>query len=91
MKNNHFTLFRASADALLFLSVLLAPWWFSAFLSVIGVVIFKNFYEAFFAGLAFDMLYGTPLRGTGGFQFFFSSAAFVTLFIAETVRKAVRR
>ena len=44
-------------DVLLFLSVFILPWWISAFLLLIGIFAFDNFYEFIVATMIVYSLY----------------------------------
>ena len=58
-------LIRVSANLLLFLSLVLAPWWLTLVLAVLTVFVFDNFYEIIFLGFCFDLLYGPGRQSTG--------------------------
>ncbi len=74
----------------LFFSVLYAPGWLVAVALFFGVWYFKNFYEAFFFGLLFDMLYGVPIASLYGFRFIFSSVFLAIIFAAKFVKGKLR-
>jgi hypothetical protein len=50
---------RVFFDILLFLSVLLLPWWASLFLAILGLFIFNKFYEYLIFGVIVFVLYST--------------------------------
>lgn len=81
---------RAIADIALFFIVLYAPWWFVASALFLGVWYFKNFYEAFFFGLLFDILFGAPIASLHGFRFVFSFIFLIIIFAAGFVKGKVR-
>jgi hypothetical protein len=89
-KNSHSVRSRIITDVILFFAVLHAPWWFVAFILLLGAWYFKNFYEAFFFGLLFDMLYGAGIASFHGFQFVFSSAFLVLIFAVDFVKAKIR-
>jgi hypothetical protein len=84
------TLPRIITDITLFFVVLYAPWWCMFAALFLGVWYFKKFYEAFFFGLLFDMLYGANIASLHGFRFIFSSAFLVLIFLADFVKEKVR-
>lgn len=47
-------------DILLFLSVFVFPWWMSALLALLGVLLFKDFYEFLMVGIIIYILYAIP-------------------------------
>jgi hypothetical protein len=50
-------------DIILFISVLISPWWISAFLVLVGSFIFDSFYEFIMACIIVYALYSIPGRG----------------------------
>lgn len=81
---------RIVTNILLFFTVLYTPWWFVAAAIFLGVWYFKNFYEAFFFGLFFDILYGANAPIAYEFRFFFSLAFLFLVVAAEFVKGKVR-
>jgi hypothetical protein len=45
-------------DILLFISAIVAPWWFTGIFSIVILYYFKNFNEIILFGLVMDILYG---------------------------------
>lgn len=81
---------RIIADITLFLTVLYAPWWLASIAVFWSTVYFKSFYEAFFFGILFDMLYGASIASFHGFHFVFSSASLFLIFAVDFVKEKVR-
>lgn len=81
---------RIVIDTALFLTILCTPWWFTAAVLFVCVAYFKNFYEAFFFGFLFDVLYGANIASLHGFRFVFSSIFLVLLFVVNFVKEKVR-
>ncbi len=50
-------------DLILFISIMVLPWWLSFFLSVYLFFIFNRYVELIFAGLLFDVLYSIEIDG----------------------------
>ncbi|HEY4490058.1 MAG TPA: hypothetical protein VJC12_02275 [Candidatus Paceibacterota bacterium] len=69
---------RIFIDILLFVSVFIAPWWFTVILGFILVFLFENFYEVLIIGLIIDSLYGAhSLTWTIAFSLLFLFSLFV--------------
>ena len=68
-------------DILLFLSVLLLPWWVTLSVAVLGMTLFSRFVEVIAVGFLLDLLFGIPLHLFGGFQFTFASVFSVLFFL----------
>lgn len=81
---------RIIADIFLFLTILYTPWWLVSAAVFLCILCFKNFYEAFFFGLLFDMLYGVSIPSMHGFRFIFSSVFLFLIFAADFVKAKVR-
>lgn len=81
---------RILADILIFFFVLYAPGWLFVITLFACVCYFKNFYEAFFFGLLFDMLYGAEIASLHGFRFVFSSIFLVLIFAVDFVKGKLR-
>jgi hypothetical protein len=81
---------RIAADVILFFSVLFFPWWVSCILALLGVFFFENFFEAFFAGMLIDSLYGTQQVNIRGFYLFFSALFFGIFVFGEILKEKTR-
>lgn len=71
-------------------AIFYAPWWFCLLLVVVGAFYFISYYEIFFAGLLFDLLYGTIDK----ISFMYSTLGFlvclVCYFLIERIKKNLR-
>ncbi len=47
-------------DILLFLSIFLLPWWYTAILAMVGLFVFMNFYEFLATGIIIFILSTVP-------------------------------
>lgn len=56
-------------------------------LMLVGIFLFKNFYEAIFAGVLLDVLYGTSVSEFAGAWFVFSISALGVYFLVEHIIK----
>jgi len=81
---------RIIADVVMFLSVLFAPWYFTALLALLSAVLFPKFWEAVLAGLFLDAMYGGEAAGIYGRFGLFTALAAVTVFAVEAAKKQVR-
>jgi len=81
---------RISFNFILLLSILFSTWWFTFFLVVVGVFLFKNFYEAIFAGLLIDLLYGVVAEEFYGIWFVFTASFLILFLLVERFKKNIR-
>ncbi len=75
---------RIVADIILFLSLLLFPWWVSLLLGLFLAFQFRNFYEIILAGLSLDLLFD---GSAGGFHFFFLVLFFGAFLVSFLVKE----
>lgn len=78
-------------DIILFIAVLLSPFWLLVSLAILGIVLFPKWYEviAFFA--LFDLLFrGDPSFSTYALMVPLALYALLALLCAELVRKRIR-
>ena len=47
-------------DVILFLSVLLWPWWLTVILAIVGLWLFRDYYEFLVLGIIFFAIYNSP-------------------------------
>lgn len=71
---------------LLFVAVVILPWWFSLPCALFFSFYFKHYYEAILSGFVFDVLYGAPLPAFFSFSFLFTLAMAVLFFIIESLK-----
>ncbi len=81
---------RIGFDILLFGMVFLFPWYWAAVLAIIGLMLFKKFWEIIIVGLLIDSLYSLPNIGLIGRFGIFTISIIVLFFIAEAVKKQIR-
>jgi len=81
---------RIIADVLLFFIVLFCPWWLSAAAVFCCIIYFQNYYEAFFAGIFMDALYGTDVISFHGFHLFFAAVSLAVLFVVQGLKDKMR-
>jgi|TARA_B100001964_G_C13958347_1_gene476504 hypothetical protein len=87
--------YRAIAFLILFLSVVLFPWWVFFILGVLGTFFFPKYYEFIFAAFFFDLLYGLPVLDAGVVEIFSHSLLFTilsipTYILIEESKKSLR-
>jgi len=81
---------RIFVNTILFLSVFYLPWWVTIFFVVIGIFLFKNFYEGIFVGLLIDLLYGTGAKEFYGIWFVFTVSTAIFFILGERIKKNIR-
>jgi hypothetical protein len=64
---------RGVFDVVLFLSLFVLPWWLSVFLMLVGIFLFKNFYEFIVSGVIIYALYIIPGKGLFNSPIYFSA------------------
>lgn len=76
---------RILLNLIIFLSIFFLNWYSIIFLLVIGVFLFRTFYEGFFYATLFDLIY----KGDG--YFLYTIAMFILIFFAmESLKKHLR-
>ncbi len=81
---------RIFADIILFASLVFAPWYVTAGLAVVGLVLFRKFWEIIIMGFLIDALYSLPdARIIGRFGFFTIIGAILFL-TADAIKKELR-
>ncbi len=84
---------RATADIILFLSILFAPWYYPVFFAVLFIILFPSFWEAVAAGIIMDAIYYAPAGGETAFYHHFGLFTFLALFltlISLKIKKQLR-
>ncbi len=74
----------------LFISVLYFPWWCFVMVTIVGGLLFKNYFESFIAGLFMDAFYGTNAVSFHNFFLFFSLLSLVVLLITAILKEKIR-
>jgi hypothetical protein len=76
---------RVIFDIVLFVSVLIFPWWISIFMLFVGIFIFDRYYEFILFGLIIFSLYSIPTPRIISSPIFFSSiVVFLYILIQHT-------
>jgi len=81
---------RIIAGVVLFLSLFLVSWQWTAVLTVIFVILFRNFWEAALAGFIIDALYSIPNAGIYSRFGFFTATALIIILLSKIIRKKIR-
>lgn len=80
---------RIIADTALFICVFWAPWYVTAGLSFIFIILFAEYWEAAAAGLIIDSLYSLPgQKITAGFGVF-SLSALLALYLSSLIKTKI--
>jgi len=77
---------RVIFDILLFTSVFIFPWWISLFLVLIGIFVFKNFYEYIIVSVIVYSLYAVKGEMLISFPVLFSAVIIGTYVIIQYIR-----
>lgn len=81
---------RLCLDIVLLGSVLFLNMWVTLILTLIGLFVFRNFYEAIAAGVIMDLLYGTPLARFDGFSYISTALAIFMFAMLAYIRRRLR-
>lgn len=81
---------RVVLDILLFLSLILLPWWLTTLIVVALLFYFPKFYEAIFAGFFMDAVFATSTSTLADFQFFFTTLYILLFIIFEVLKPHIR-
>lgn len=84
---NGFNVRRALFGIALFLSILVAPFWVTLVLSVLGVILFESYFESIIASLIVDSIFGFSGSGLWSVQFGYSITFFISFFLFEYIVK----
>lgn len=87
---NKTVFFRVIYNIVVLLSLLFASWLGTLFLCLVGLILFRNYYECILVGVAIDMLYGMPHDRLMNTSVMFTSAALVLFAIVYGLKKRVR-
>ena len=77
---------RCIAGVLLFISVVVFPWWVSFVAALVLLFYCNRYYEAICAAFVFDLLYGVPLPMFFSFSFLFTLIMAVLFFVIEFLK-----
>lgn len=81
---------RIIADILLFSSLFILPWQWTAALAIIFIILFGNFWEAVLVGFTLDVLYSLPNAKIYGRFGVFTAMALVLVLTSKIIRKKIR-
>lgn len=77
-------------DAVLFGSLFVAPWYATVGLGILGLILFRKFWEVILAGFIIDALYYAPGQKFIGHFGFFTIGAIILLIIFNIIKKKIR-
>ena len=83
-------MFRIGANILLFVSIVLLPWWVALILGVIFLFTFSSFYEIILWALLGDLLYGTNIVSFYGVNIFLSLGALFLFVVSKIAKDHIR-
>jgi len=81
---------RIIGNILIFLSIYLFPWWLVSIFLLIGLFLFKKFYEVFFFALLIDLTYGTGALGFLSFSYTTLAFFIIVFFLIEATKKRLK-
>ena len=77
-------------DIVLLFSILFGNWIVASIIGLIGIALFNRFYEAIFAGLLLDILYGIPTIRFGGFEYIHTIGAIFIYVVSQYIKPRIR-
>lgn len=80
---------RVIFDVFLVAFIFLLPWWIVLILSIIGLFIFKSFYEFIVASIIIYLLYSVPLDTFFNKSIFVYAGIIIFYLIAEYLRRHI--
>lgn len=81
---------RIFADIILFLSLFFAPWYATAGLGAVFIILFPDFWEAVLAAIFLDAMYGSETTGFYGKFGVFTLAALILILFIGRIKKQIR-
>ncbi|MBI4691909.1 MAG: hypothetical protein HY773_00465 [Candidatus Terrybacteria bacterium] len=81
---------RIVCDIVLFASLFLAPWWGTAILAVVFMVLFRHYWEGVVAAVFIDTLYSIPNTKIYGRFGIFTISTIILFFILNIIKKKIR-
>ncbi|OGD70393.1 hypothetical protein A3I18_02705 [Candidatus Campbellbacteria bacterium RIFCSPLOWO2_02_FULL_35_11] len=81
---------RIILNLLIFVSIAIAPWWFSLFLMFLGIGFSFNFYESFLFAFVLDSLYSAPMNIFHGKVFVHLIIIFVVFAFVHWFKRRLR-
>lgn len=83
-------MWRIIFDFILYVSVFLFPWWFALILAIVGLLLFRSFYEIIFLGIVIDSLYNASTHRFYGLEFIVTFISIILFTIIEMLKRRVR-
>jgi len=80
---------RALFDALLFVFVFLLPWWMVILFSIIGIFVFKSYYEFLFFSIIVYILYSVPKHSSFDTSIFVYLGIIVFYLLVQYLRRSI--
>lgn len=77
-------------DILVFVSAIVAPWWFTAIFSIAVLYYFKNFNEIVLFGLVMDILYGRLSVAFHWYDYKFTLFFLILLLTSYFIKKRLK-
>lgn len=81
---------RIVCDIILFLFLLFAPWYWTAVLAIIFMILFRRYWEGVVIAVFFDTLYSLPDAKFYGRFGIFTAVALILFFVLENLKKKIR-
>ncbi len=81
---------RVIADIVLFASLFFAPWYWTAILAVIFMILFRRYWEGALAAFFIDALYSVPDTKIYGHFGVFTASALILFLIMENIKSKIR-
>ena len=81
---------RVIADVVLFSAIFFAPWYWTAGLAVLFIILFPRYWEAVLAGFLLDAMYSVPTQGFYGRFGIFTISALILLLVLGGIKKRIR-
>ena len=78
---------RIIADIVLFMGMVIFPWWLSIIMAVLFSLIFKSYFEVMIWGIASDILYGASLKILFNQSFFYTALSVIIFSLTYFARK----
>jgi len=80
---------RVIFDIILFVSLLILPWWVSVLLAITGIFIFNNFYEFIFSGVVVYSLFSLPSDRLIASPIFFSLSVVFLYIVVQIIKNNI--
>lgn len=81
---------RVIADIVLFASIFWFPWYVTAGLGIVGIILFRRYWEGVVAAVFLDALYSIPDAKIYGHFGIFTASSVVLMLIMENIKTKIR-